>query len=132
MKTQIFTHELSESSSVFGRKHDINVVFGGNQPMTDGSTIYLPALAQNEEINDEQVRVTRGFIDHEAGHVRHTNFDVVKRVNREARAAGNKLMPILLNALEDVRLERRVMEEYPGAQKNFKSMAAAININNHP
>jgi len=127
MKTNIFTHELTESSSVFGRKHDISVVFSGDQPATDGSTIYLPALGQNEDMTEEQVRVTRGFVDHEAGHVRHTNFNVVKRVNGIARKAGNKLIPILVNALEDVRLERRVMEEYPGAQKNFRSMAAAIN-----
>ena len=127
MKTNIFTHELTESSSVFGRKHDIAVVFSGDQPATDGSTIYLPALGQNEDMTEEQVRVTRGFVDHEAGHVRHTSFGVVRRVNSDARKAGNKLMPILVNALEDVRLERRVMEEYPGALKNFRSMAAAIN-----
>ena len=127
MKTNIFTHEITESSSVFGRKHDISVAFGGDQPCTDGSTIYLPELASNQDMTDEQVRVTRGFVDHEAGHVRHTNFNVVKRANAEFRKTNNKLMPILVNALEDVRLERRVMEEYPGAQKNFTSMATAIN-----
>ena len=127
MKTNIFTHEITESSSVFGRKHDISVAFGGDQPCTDGSTIYLPELASNQDMTEEQVRVTRGFVDHEAGHVRHTNFNVVKRANAEFRKTNNKLMPILVNALEDVRLERRVMEEYPGAKKNFTSMATAIN-----
>ena len=40
---------------------------------------------------------------------------------------GNKLQKSCANALEDIWLERRVIDEYPGAAKNINATATAVN-----
>jgi len=127
MKSDIFQHELSETSSVFGRKHDVQVVFSGDDACTDGSTVVLPSLALDQDVSDEHAAVMRGYVDHEAGHIRHTDFKAGQKLHDECRASGNKLLPQIVNALEDIRLERLVMDEYPGAEKNIRATASAVN-----
>ena len=39
MKGDMFQHELSKTSSVFGRKKDIRVVFQGEDAMTNGALL---------------------------------------------------------------------------------------------
>ena len=78
MKGELFTHEVSKTSSVFGRKKSVNVVFQGEQACTDGSTIILPSLDLTGDVSDSTADVIRGYVDHEAGHVRHTDFDALQ------------------------------------------------------
>ena len=125
MKGHLFSHEIGRTSSVFGRKHDINVVFKGDGAATDGSTIILPTLDHNADVSDKEQDIMRGYVDHEAGHVRHTDFRALKAFAEEC--GGNKLLRSVLNALEDVWLERRVMDEYPGAAENLKAVSTAVN-----
>ena len=73
-------------------------------------------------MTDEQADIIRGFVDHEAGHVRHTDFSALGLLDQ-----GNKLQKSCANALEDIWLERRVIDEYPGAAKNIKATATAVN-----
>jgi len=125
MKASIFQNELAKTSSVFGRKKEINVVFQGDGAATDGSTIKLPALNMNAEVSEEQAAIMRGYVDHEAGHVRHTDFRVLRDNADELRS--NKLLKSCANALEDIWLEQRVRREYPGAETNIKATADAVN-----
>lgn len=125
MKGHLFSHEIGKTSSVFGRKHDINVVFQGDGAATDGSTIILPTLDHNADVSDQQQDIMRGYVDHESGHVRHTDFDALKKFAVEC--GGNKLLRSVHNALEDVWLERRVIDEYPGAAENLKAVSTAVN-----
>lgn len=127
MKSDIFQHELSETSSVFGRKHDVQVVFSGDDACTDGSTVVLPSLALDQDVSDEHAAVMRGYVDHEAGHIRHTDFKAGQKLHEECKDSGNKLLPQIVNALEDIRLERLVMDEYQGAEKNIRATASAVN-----
>jgi cobaltochelatase CobT len=125
MKGHLFSHEIGKTSSVFGRKHDINVVFQGDGAATDGSTIILPTLDHNADVSDQQQDIMRGYVDHEAGHVRHTDFRALKAFAEEC--GDNKLLRSVHNALEDVWLERRVIDEYPGAAENLKAVSTAVN-----
>lgn len=125
MKANIFTNELAKTSSVFGRKKDIEVIFEGEGAKTDGSKVYLPAINLNAEVTDEQAAIMRGYVDHEAGHVRHTDFDALK--NNKHKMAGNKLLHQCANALEDVWLEQRVREEYSGSEANLRAVSTAVN-----
>ena len=127
MKTSTFVNELTKSSAVFGRKHDIKVVFSGNQAATNGETIKLPAIDRNSTMTDEQMDVLRGYVDHESGHVKHTNHDAVKRLASECRDKGDMHLKSVWNALEDVWLERRVIEDYPGAAHNLRATSTAVN-----
>ena len=101
MKSELFQHEMTETSAIFGRKEKIQVTFGGNGAYTDGSNINLPSMKQDVDISDETQAVFRGYTDHEAGHVKHTDFDEVRRF-KENEAKDNKLLFSLANALEDV------------------------------
>lgn len=125
MKASVFTHELSKTSAVFGRKHDVSVVFQGDGAATNGSTIILPALNLNADVSEEQAAIMRGYVDHEAGHVRHTDFSVLANHAEELKA--NKLLHSCANALEDIWLEQRVRSEYPGSEANIKATADAVN-----
>jgi len=120
MKSGLFQHELGKTSAVFGRKEDVQVVFQGEGAATNGSVIFLPALNDGVEVDDVHQAVMRGYVDHEAGHVRHTNFDVIGR-------STSKLERALVNCLEDVRIERKVIDEYPGAERNLKATTEAVN-----
>ena len=126
MKSELFQHEMTETSAIFGRKEKIKVTFGGNGAYTDGSNINLPSIKQDVDISDETQAVFRGYTDHEAGHVKHTDFDEVRRF-KENEAKDNKLLFSLANALEDVWLEKKVMNDYPGSQKNLSAVASSVN-----
>ena len=127
MKGNLFAHEVTKTSTVFGRKHDTTVVFAGDQAATDGSTIFLPSIDQNADVTDEQAAIMRGYVDHEAGHIRHSNMNAIKRFYKECEASGNVLLRSLHNALEDIWLERRVRDEYAGAAHNLRATTTAVN-----
>jgi cobalamin biosynthesis protein CobT len=126
MRSDLFEHELSKTAGVFGRSSGVEVVFHGDQAMTDGSTVVLPVMTSGAEVDATTMMVLRGYTDHEAGHVRHTDFEALKRFKRECAAAGNTLAPQLHNALEDIWLERRVLRDYPGALKNLRETVRAV------
>ena len=125
MKGGLFQHEMTETSAVFGRESKINVVFRGNEAYTDGDTITVPSVDALADITDEQRDVMRGYIDHEAGHVRHTDFEYLNEWARKNK--GNKLLTQTHNALEDIWLERRVMDDYPGATTNLRAVTSEVN-----
>ena len=122
MKGDMFQHELSKTSSVFGRKKDIRVVFQGDDAKTNGSTIVLPSLSQDKDVDMENQLIMRGYVDHEAGHVKHTNHTAVKKLHAE----GDEMVCHIANAIEDVWLERRVIDEYDGAKKNLSAVSQAV------
>lgn len=127
MKTSTFTNELTKSSAVFGRKHDIKVVFTGDSAATNGETIKLPAIDKNSNMTDEQMDILRGYVDHEAGHVKHTDHAAVRALGEECRLNDNMHLKSVWNALEDIWLERRVMDDYPGAAHNLAATTNAVN-----
>lgn len=127
MRSDLFQHELGKTSAVFGRKNDVQVVFKGDGAATNGSTIYLPALDATATVDDDQAAIMRGYVDHEAGHVRHSDFDALKTLGEECQRTGNTLLRAVHNALEDVWLERRVIDEYRGAERNLRATATAVN-----
>lgn len=118
MKSYDLVHELTNTATVFGRNKEVSLVFEGDGAATDGQEILLPALPQGMELSQDDVMVFRGYLDHEAGHVRHTNFDDVKTFVETCSSEAKHIW----NCLEDIWLEHRVMEEYPGAEKNLRAL----------
>ena len=127
MKSDLFMHEVKQTSTVFGRKSDVKVVFHGGSAMTNGDTIILPELARDADVSEDTAAIMRGYTDHEAGHLRHSDMKLLQRTYEKWTAEGKMLLRSLHNALEDVWLEQRVMAEYPGAQENLKATATAVN-----
>lgn len=124
MKTDLFAHEVTQTSAVFGRKTEVKVVFEGEGARTDHQTIVLPSLPLGVEIDEKSQRIIRGYSDHEAGHLRHTDRKVIE--DNEPLLRANPKLHQVWNALEDVWLERRVIEEYPGSKENIRETATAV------
>lgn len=98
-------------ASILGDLYGIEIRIGGKEAKTDGKVIYLPSLPQN--LNNESMAMLKGYIDHEAAHIRYTDFNVA----REAQV--NKATLWLFNAIEDWRVENRLAKRYPGCKANF-------------
>ena len=112
----MLTHEVIKTSKTFYRSQDLQVEIGGSTAATDGKKVMLPSIPTDVDYTADEVAVVRGFVDHEAGHGRHTNFKIARRKQwREAILKYAHLMPIA-NGLEDVRIERHITVEYPGSR----------------
>ena len=121
MKSEDFVHEITQTSAIFGRNSEASVSFSGTEAYTDGKEIVLPSMPQGMELDNDAVMVMRGYLDHEAGHIRHTDFTNLKGF---VNAHGEETKAIF-NCLEDIRLEHKVMDEYPGAEKNLRALGKA-------
>lgn len=120
MKVHELQHELQQVCGVFGRLKETNLVFEGDQAYTDGKNIVIPAMPSDATITDEKARVMRGYVDHEAGHIRHTDFNLWKET---LKAGVSDKLKGTWNTTEDMYLERKVMEEYEGSHKNLSALA---------
>ena len=127
MKGDLFVHETTRVASVFGRKSDVKVTFKGDGAYTNGTEIVLPSIDRTGDVSDETAAITRGYLDHEAGHIRHTDFNALAKFAGEAHSQGKKLVRTIHNALEDIWLEGRVMREYSGSRKNLVAVSDAVN-----
>ena len=111
MKHDPLVGALPIIAKALGRRLGVNVVIGArSQAGTDGQTIYLPPLPA---ASAPLAMLANGFIDHEAAHVRYTDFTV-------AKPAG--LAGLLTNLLEDIRVERALGAAYPGSRRNLAAL----------
>jgi hypothetical protein len=116
--TRAVMRSLPLVASVLGRKYGVKVEMGGVDAYTDGKTIHLPAMPS--EVPDTLLAMVRGFLDHEAGHVRETDFAALQ----EAR-----LSPIEMhvwNTFEDHRVEHKLASIFPGCRQNFDWLIAHV------
>lgn len=111
-------------SSMLGRRFGVNIVFGDG-PKTNGDTVYLP----HWDLTDPSIRNgLYGAIAHEAGgHVRLTCFEDIETVARQ-RTSGHprRLWHAASNILEDIRIERVLLREYPGMAAYLDAMVKII------
>lgn len=122
MKTHNLMHELAQTAGVFGRNKEVSLVFEGDGAYTNGKEIVLPAIAHGAELSHEAVMVMRGYLDHEAGHIRHTDFEAMQAFGE----TNSKQCFQIWNCLEDMWLEKKVMAEYPGAEKNLRVLSEVV------
>ena len=90
--------------SALGRKMGVRVEVSGNKACTNGECIWIPAF---DPERPEQDRLAWGYLSHEAAHVRYTDFYLDYE--------GSALRRRLTNLLEDIRIEKAISQEYPGA-----------------
>jgi len=127
MKAHEFRHEMTTTSGIFGRHKEVEVVFQGENAATDGKTIYLPALPDDVELTTQQVQAMRGYVDHEAGHLRHSNVPLIVSNYKTWEKNNHQGLRQLHNYLEDVWMEARVIDDYTGAEKNLKAVTEMVN-----
>lgn len=112
MKHKHIIKSLPLLASVLGRKYGVQVRIGGNDAYTDGNVIQLPSLPL--DCDDTLLGLIRGYVDHEAAHIRDTDFDALKAAN---------LTPLekhIWNTIEDWRVENVLAGVYPGCRENFQ------------
>jgi len=113
---------LAMLASIIGRRHGIEVVFdaGVQTAATDGKKIFLPLISDLG--NDDHVSLIEGLLDHEAMHVRFTDFSV-------KLGTYGPIVATLTNLFEDVWGEREQAVVYPGCARNIrKSMQVMIEM----
>jgi cobaltochelatase CobT len=98
-------------ASVLGRKYGVKVEIGGSEAYTNGEVIHLPALPV--DIPDTFLALARGYLDHEAAHIRDTDFHVLKQ------AGLSPLEMHVWNTVEDWRVENKLADVFPGCRGNF-------------
>src|SRR5690554_3038991 len=86
----------------------IKVVIGGDRAYTNGQQVNVPM------VKDGDAKLAFGFIAHECSHVRNTDMRVF------GSTAGTPIRQKLLNILEDVRIERLSMDQYPGTEDDIR------------
>lgn len=130
MKAHQFMHEMTTNSSIFGRNNDVRVVFEGEEAKTDGNTIFLPALPQDADLSHELVQLMRGYVDHEAGHHRHSDISTVLDYYDRWSNNGKPDLCNLHNLIEDQWMEGKVVQEYPGAWRNLRQTSLHVTKQN--
>lgn len=73
---------------------------------------YLP-----DDATDEFVAAVQGFLDHEVGHVLFTDPKIMPALSKESSKVKN-----LANAIEDVYIERKMVDAFSGSVGNLNSV----------
>ena len=98
-------------ASILGDRYGVQVRIGGKEACTNGKVIHLPSLPM--DCDPELLALAKGFTDHEAAHIRHTDFSVLKTANLDPVTFN------LFNCLEDWRVEKNLSGIFPGCRKNL-------------
>lgn len=87
------------------------VTFGGDMAFTDGRRINLPTLPAGTFLSPWEVKVFTGYLDHELGHIKFTDFKQLKAsgLNR----AKEPILFYLWNMVEDIRIENEYIRRWP-------------------
>ncbi len=101
----------------------------------DGYVLQVPF---SPYMTEEQWRYLRGYIDHECGHVKFTDFETYANMYRSVVADCLRYKPrasvtlkdflhdyasMVVNILEDVRIERLMGIDFPGSRTNLNTLS---------
>lgn len=111
-KTKDIGQALPLVASMLGDKLGVKVQTRAyDTACTDGDTIYIPPLPMDGE--EEMLGLINGYIDHEAAHIRFTDFQAMKAANLSPTGF------FIWNAIEDWRIEHELVKRYPGCRRHF-------------
>ena len=120
------TTELNALSRTFGRS-DIRTQFRGTGAYTDGKTIVnLPEMPVGSKLTADEQMVLRGFHIHEVSHIRHTQFRIWKREIDAMPDESKHMFKDIWNAIEDVHIERKAIDEFAGAKRNLEATVESV------
>ncbi|MBT9748177.1 VWA domain-containing protein [Desulfovibrio desulfuricans] len=111
IRTKDVLNSLPLVASILGDRYGVQVRIGGKDACTNGKVIFLPSLPMDCE--PELLALAKGFTDHEAAHIRHTDFNVLKAANLDPVTFN------LFNCLEDWRVEKKLSGIFPGCRENL-------------
>lgn len=105
---------LPIAAKMLAGRLDIDLRFGGSTAMTNGKIIYIPQLPLDSK---RAKTLAFGYLVHENGHIRDTDFQ-----------AGARVAPLddIENILEDIRIERCAWKRYPGSRKTLSDLVELL------
>lgn len=116
--------EITKNVRVVGNDECLKTEFVGEdlEASNDGKRIRLPILPNNAELKLNDVLFFRGLGDHEALHSLHTPFTEWKKIGKYCKDVGDPggISMQVLNAVEDVRIERLGIQSHPGIKDNLQ------------
>lgn len=95
----------------------LKFTMGGNKAWSAGGHINLPALPYSDH---DAERLAYGMIMHEGGHEAHTDYQAWDAIKHDPAMAN------MVNRLEDIRIEKKQMERFPGAKARLQEMAKGL------
>ncbi|MGB9500298.1 MAG: hypothetical protein ACKVE4_11270 [Dissulfuribacterales bacterium] len=106
---------LKQLASILGRK-DVKICYSKRTKTakTNGETITLPSACMQD---GSAMQAIQGYIDHETGHIRWSEFALAGEFRAKGAAWEN-----MLNILEDVRIELLAVKAYPGMFFNLDNL----------
>lgn len=113
MSIRLTENALERTARLLSSNYGINVVFKDKACHTDGKTIYLPPLPDNAP--EDLVDAMQGYLDHETGHILFSDFTPNKALSED------QALYACVNTIEDVRVEQRMVELFPGSEYNLKN-----------
>lgn len=122
MKSKDIISALPLIADVLGRKYGIRVYIGGDRAYTDGKDIHLPSLPLDAD--ETTLNLARGYLDHEAAHLRSTDFKVM------VQAGLSAIEKHVWNILEDRMVEHKLAKLYPGCRHNLTWLIKHIFLQN--
>ena len=110
MKKSNIMEAQSITASIWSEKLGVNVVIGGGHAFTNGKTIHLPDL--NDQYYKKMMGVLFGLNAHESFHILESDFNII-------RQCQSPLEKMVLNIVEDIRIERNGIKKYPGIKRRL-------------
>ena len=116
MSQSILVKSLPIVAKALGRNMGVRVEVDASHAWTDGNVIYLPSLP----MEDPGVEILGlGFIIHEAGHIRYSDFSI-------DYAKFPPIVKKLSGIMEDIRMEKCIIRDYPGAHKKLANLVQKL------
>lgn len=104
---------LRIAMQALGAKMGVTLRIEGDQAYTNGNEIIIPTLPPDDH---RAAVLARGYVDHEAAHVRHSDFE------RNMGTWGE--------LIEEVYIEKKQCAEYPGCAINLRELVAILKHDN--
>ena len=91
--------EINGLVKILTNDDNMSVQFHENESCTDGQTIVLPEISLTETLTKKRVSAIRGLVDHECGHVRHTDMETMGIAEERN---NSRMLKLLLNVIDFV------------------------------
>lgn len=115
---------LAQVATVLAKEYGVRVKVGGSTAYTSRDEnnkwfINIPALATNDPY---YMDIMRCYLDHEAGHVRFSDMDLLKENKKDM----TYILKSVWNIFEDVFIERKMSRSFSGCARNLRVGAERI------
>lgn len=113
--------------------YNVDVDISGSNAMTykkqdpnTGKESYSITIPTVDVLDKQHMRMVRGYLDHEAGHVRFTDFDYLESLRDDPEYVMS-----FVNIAEDIFVEREMGKRYVGCEKNLRWLSKHLFTENY-